>query len=98
MPAYSFEAWQPDGKTRKGVLDADTARAARAQLRAQGLAPLNVQAISAGDAQRALGGASRRRAFDSAQLAGWTRQLAGLVAAGLPPERALSAPASAAAV
>lgn len=91
MPAYSFEALQPDGKTRKGVLDADTARAARAQLRAQGLAPLDVQAISAGDAQRALGGASRRRAFDSAQLAVWTRQLAGLVAAGLPLERALSA-------
>ena len=66
MPAYSFEALQPDGKTRKGVLDADTARAARAQLRAQGLAPLDVQVISAGDAQRALGGASRRRAFDSA--------------------------------
>ena len=91
MPAYSFEALQPDGKTRKGVLDADTARAARAQLRAQGLAPLDVQVISAGDAQRALGGASRRRAFDSAQLAVWTRQLAGLVAAGLPLERALAA-------
>ena len=53
MPAYSFEALQPDGKPRKGVLEADTARAARAQLRAQGLAPLQVEAISAGDAQKA---------------------------------------------
>ena len=91
MPAYSFEALQPDGKTRKGVLEADTARTARAQLRGQGLAPLAVEAIAASEAERAQGTGSRRRAFDSAQLAVWTRQLAGLVAAGLPLERALAA-------
>ena len=91
MPAYSFEALQPDGKPRKGVLEADTARAARAQLRAQGLAPLQVEAISAGDAQKAQGTAQRQRAFNSTQLAVWTRQLAGLIAAGLPLERALAA-------
>lgn len=37
MPAYSFEALDAEGQTRKGVIDADTAKAARAQLRAQAL-------------------------------------------------------------
>ena len=91
MPAYSFEALQPDGKPRKGVLEADTARAARAQLRAQGLTPLQVAALTAGDAQKAQGVVQRQRAFNSTQLAVWTRQLAGLIAAGLPLERALAA-------
>ena len=50
MPAYSFEALQPDGKIRKGVLEADTARTARTQLRGQGLAPLAVEAIAASEA------------------------------------------------
>lgn len=93
MPAYSFEALQADGKTRKGVVEADTARAARAQLRAQALVPLAVEPVAAGGAggsllTRPVGGA---RAFNSTQLAIWTRQLAGLVASGLPLERALTA-------
>ncbi|MDO5087527.1 MAG: type II secretion system inner membrane protein GspF [Comamonadaceae bacterium] len=93
MPAYSFEALQADGKTRKGVVEADTARAARAQLRAQALAPLTVEPVAAGGAggsllTRPVGGA---RAFNSTQLAIWTRQLAGLVTSGLPLERALTA-------
>lgn len=93
MPAYSFEALQADGKTRKGVVDADTARAARAQLRAQALVPLAVEPVAVGGAggsllTRPVGGA---RAFNSTQLAIWTRQLAGLVASGLPLERALTA-------
>ena len=33
MPAYSFEAIDAQGQTRKGVLEADTARAARGMLR-----------------------------------------------------------------
>ena len=35
MPAYSFEALDAQGQTRRGVLEADTARTARSQLRAQ---------------------------------------------------------------
>ncbi|HSW16375.1 MAG TPA: type II secretion system protein GspF, partial [Ramlibacter sp.] len=42
MPAYSFEALDSEGATRKGVLEADTAKAARSQLRAQSLVPLQV--------------------------------------------------------
>jgi general secretion pathway protein F len=39
MPAYSFEALQNDGALRKGVMEADSAKAARNQLRAQSLVP-----------------------------------------------------------
>jgi len=98
MPAYQFEALQSDGQTRTGTLEADSAKTARSQLRAQGLVPLQVQAIALGSAaqtaslpwwQRPIG--PTRRAFGDAQRAVWTRQLAGLVGSGLTLERALSA-------
>ena len=96
MPAYTFEALQADGKTRKGVIDADSARAARAQLRGQSLVPLAVAPVAAGAPGAGEGSALSRplwggRAFSSMQLAVWTRQLAGLVGAGLPLERSLTA-------
>ena len=46
MPAYSFEALDANGQTRKGVIDADTAKAARGLLRAQALVPLAVESVS----------------------------------------------------
>jgi general secretion pathway protein F len=90
MPAYTFEALDTQGKTRTGVLEAENAKAARSQLRTQGLVPLGVTALAA-SVQTA--GASRwsRRVFNSTGLSVWTRQLAGLVGAGLPLERALTA-------
>ncbi len=48
MPAYSFEALTAEGQTRKGVMQADSARAARGQLRAQALVPVLVDAVGAG--------------------------------------------------
>ena len=97
MPAYSFEAIDAQGQPRKGVLEADTARAARSLLRAQALIPLAVSPV-AGDASQAHASSTgwRRwfgggRVFSSTTLAVWTRQLAGLMAAGLPLERALTA-------
>jgi general secretion pathway protein F len=90
MPAYTFEALDAQGKPRTGVLEAENAKAARSQLRTQGLVPLGVTALAA-SVQTA--GASRwsRRVFNSTGLSVWTRQLAGLVGAGLPLERALTA-------
>lgn len=55
MPAYSFEALTADGQTTSGVLQADSARAARSQLRAQALAPVQVEVVGAGSAQLANG-------------------------------------------
>ena len=90
MPAYKFEALDAAGKSRSGLLDADNPRAARAQLRAQALVPLEVvpvgQAANDGTASR-----FGRRVFSSTELSVWTRQMAGLVGSGLPLERALTA-------
>ena len=94
MPAYSFEALQNDGALRKGVMEADSAKAARSQLRAQSLVPLSVQALGAEKAkpqsiwQLEIGS---RKCFSAQALAVWTRQLASLVGSGLPLERALTA-------
>ena len=99
MSAYSFEALDANGQTRKGVIDADTAKAARGLLRAQALVPLAVESVSgsvAADGTQAATGFGRqvlwaRPVFNTTGLAIWTRQIAGLVAAGLPLERALPA-------
>lgn len=92
MPVYSFEAISAAGDTRKGVIEADSAKAARGLLRAQALVPLKVEAVSAqaGDLAQAGKGRRQRRVFSATALAIWTRQLAGLVSSGLPLERALS--------
>jgi general secretion pathway protein F len=95
MPAYAFEAVNSQGQTRKGVVEADTARSARSQLRAQGLIPLEVLQVKAsasadGEGMRAAHWLNPK-VFNGLRLAIWTRQLAGLVAAGLTLERALSA-------
>lgn len=93
MPAYQYEALDAQGATRKGVMDADSAKAARGQLRAQSLVPMVVEAVSGAASEgrglhiNLFGG----RVFNSTTLAVWTRQVAGLVAAGLPLERALTA-------
>jgi general secretion pathway protein F len=93
MPAFSFEALDAQGQTRKGTIEADTARSARGQLRAQALVPLTVEPLGS---PAAMGSQLARpvwtrRVFGGTALAVWTRQLAGLVAAGLPLERALTA-------
>ena len=98
MPAYRFEALQADGALRKGVVEADSQKTARGQLRSQALVPLRVEAIASGavsEAASALPWWQRpigpSRVFNTSQRAVWTRQLAGLVGSGLPVERALSA-------
>lgn len=99
MPAYSFEALSANGETRKGTIDADSAKAARSLLRTQSLVPMVVVAVSATAADKAAG-ASRSglnvtlwtpRVFNATALSIWTRQIAGLVSSGLPLERALTA-------
>ena len=91
MPAFSFEALDAQGRARKGMLEADSARAARGLLRAQALVPLVVEPVSTGGRTGASIEIFHRKAFNASGLAIWTRQLAGLVGAGLPLERALNA-------
>jgi len=90
MPAYRFEALDAAGKTQSGLLEADNVKAARGQLRGRTLVPLSVVPVTAattdGTAPK-----FRGRVFGNTGLTVWTRQLAGLVGAGLPLERALTA-------
>jgi general secretion pathway protein F len=94
MPVYSFEALSAEGQTRKGVIEADSAKSARGMLREQTLVPMKVELVGAtGDQAQGQGGTGarfKRRVFNATGLAIWTRQLAGLVSSGLPLERALS--------
>jgi general secretion pathway protein F len=92
MPAFRYEAADALGNTKKGVLNADSARAARSDLRSQGLVPIVVDAIAA---QVDEAGRARRRAFgdklSTVELALFTRQLASLLEASLPLEQAFTA-------
>jgi general secretion pathway protein F len=90
MPAYRFEALDSNGKAQSGLVEADNAKAARAQLRGRELVPLVVTAVSVGP-QDATAARFTRRVFSATGLTVWTRQLAGLVGSGLPLERALTA-------
>jgi len=94
MPAYTFEALDAQGQTRKGVMEAETVKAARGLLRAQTLVPLKVEPVVTGAADASgvgKAGFLAPRVFNGAKLAIWTRQIAGLTTSGLPLERALTA-------
>ncbi|BBE08218.1 general secretion pathway protein F [Mycoavidus cysteinexigens] len=90
MPAFRFEAIDSSGKTRRGVLEADSARAARSQLRVQALTPLVVEA--AGNQMRDTRHARLAfgRRLSQREQAIFTRQLASLLTAGLPLDEILS--------
>src|SRR5258707_5406743 len=90
MPGFKFQAYSVEGKLHKGVLEADSARQARAQLRDQGLTPYRVDVIAANDP--AAGARFRPVALSSTQLTQLTRSLASLLEAGLTVEQAFNAP------
>ena len=87
MSAFEYAALDKAGRTRKGVLEGDTARQIRQQLREQGLIPLAIEEIVRPTKQRQ----SRRIAISATELALLTRQLATLVRSGLTVEGALRA-------
>ena len=86
MPAFKYEAAAANGKTSKGVLDADSPKQARALLREKGLTALEVVAVTSqsGGPSAALTGK-----LGTGELAEATRQLSSLLTARLPLERAL---------
>ena len=90
MPAFKYEALDANGKSSSGIVEAETAKAARSHLRGLQLVPLGLTPVAVVESaeKRSL---FSRKTFSSSSLAVWTRQLAGLVAAGLPLERALTA-------
>lgn len=93
MPAFEYQALDQAGKQQKGVLEGDTGRQIRAQLRTMGLNPLSVEQVAS--AERSGQSVSmpwrRNRRLSAADKALLTRQLATLIEAALPVEEALSA-------
>jgi general secretion pathway protein F len=91
MAGYRFEALAPDGKVRRGVLESDSPRQARARLREQGMLPVEVEPIGGKEKTATRGLSFGRRRLSASALALLTRQLATLLAAGLTVEHALNA-------
>lgn len=89
MPAFAYQALDASGKTQRGVLQGDTARAVRGSLRERGLNPLSVEEVREGAARRR--GAFSPHGLSAVQLALLTRQLSTLIGAGLPIDEALAA-------
>ncbi|NCX73250.1 MAG: type II secretion system protein GspF, partial [Betaproteobacteria bacterium] len=90
MAAFRFEALREDGKRESGYLDAESMRQARALLRDRGLLCLQLERSQQSRLQgRELAWFSGK--ISATSLANATRQLASLVAARLPLERALLA-------
>lgn len=95
MPAFEYLALDQNGREKKGILEGDSARQIRSQLRDQGLSPLAVdesnkkEKNNAGD--KATG--SFRGSLKTAELSLIIRQIATLTSAGTPLEESLAATA-----
>jgi len=92
MDSFRYQALDTQGKAKKGVLEAETERHARQLLRDQGLFPRKVERSSGRKSGEHQGlkkpkAAAGHLSHDQKTL--FTRQLATLVAAGLPLENAL---------
>ena len=83
MGAYQYQALKKNGSATKGVIEADSERHARQLLREQGLIPTQVQTL----AQQRTGNTKGK--ISAADLSLLTRQLATLLAAGIPVEESL---------
>ncbi len=91
MGAFEYTALDPAGKERKGVLEADTPRQIRQQLREQGWSPLAVVEVRQREARNQVRRGIFQRRISPVDLALITRQFATLVRSGLPVEEALQA-------
>ena len=97
MAAFDYLAVDSRGKNKKGVIEGDTPRQARALLREQGLMPTEVTPTlthnksKTGKASSGKGKSKGTGKVSAAELSLITRQLATLVESGLPLEESLIA-------
>lgn len=86
MAAYQYRALDTSGREQNGVIEAESARAARTSLRERGLAPLDLTPIAAGRTR-----AAARTRLPTTELTLTSRQWATLLASGLTLEQSLAA-------
>ena len=87
MSAFHYSAVDFEGKRRKGVLEADSVRQVREQLRDLGLMPIDVSMVQEHTARF-------HRRLNAVDVALCTRQLATLLSAALPLDEVLTAVAA----
>ncbi len=83
MGAYQYQAIKKTGQTCKGIIEADSERHARQLLREQGFFPTDVHLL------KKTSRAKHQNKLSSQALALLTRQLATLLAAGIPIDESL---------
>lgn len=86
MAAFEYQALDADGRKTRGVISADSQKAARRELRKQALVPIKLAPTT----ERAVGERRARRKLKSGQLVLVTRQLAMLISSGTPVEEAIA--------
>ena len=94
MAAYEFQAQDASGKTSRGVIQGDSPKSVRSQLRERGLTPLEVSEVrekpsAASTRASVFQSGLFQRGLNGAQLAILTRQFAVLMKAGLPLDEVL---------
>ena len=89
MGAYSYTALDARGRNKKGLIEGDTPKMVRAQLRERGLTPLEVVEVEQKSRGGSGGGFNLARGISGTELALVTRQLATLLKSGLPLEETL---------
>ncbi|MCG3860555.1 type II secretion system inner membrane protein GspF [Psychrobacter sp. Ps5] len=87
MPAYHYKALDDHGSVQKGLLEGDSARQVRQQLRDKQWTPVEVTAVNDRQSQSK----NRYKRPSAYELALLTRQLSVLLAAGIPLEETLAA-------
>ena len=90
MGAFEYTAVDSGGKQQTGILEGDTARQVRQQLRDKDLLPLSVTESAEKESTRQAS-FSFNKGMSAADLAVLTRQLATLAQSGMPLEQALAA-------
>lgn len=91
MGAFEYTALDSGGRERKGVLEGDTARQVRQSLREKQLLPVTVTEVAQKESRQQKQRFNLVRRVSATDLSLFTRQLATMVAAGLPLEEALLA-------
>lgn len=90
MPAYHYKALDEQGTVQKGLLEGDSARQVRQQLRDKRWTPMEVGAVNATHNSQSRQ-QNRYKKPSAYELALLTRQLSVLLAAGIPLEETLAA-------
>ena len=89
MAAFEYKALDKQGKQLQGVLEADSLRQIRQQLREKNLMPIDVKQVETATNKNAKKGFNSK--ISASELALITRQLSTLVQSSLPIEESLQA-------